>query len=99
MSFVLDMLHTQERPKEDQPNHMVQLYRQGKISRDLLLLWSISGDLPNWETYRGLSTEEKQAIWEAKMEKRLGPEWRSILELPKVFITKYDFSYWLEEGF
>lgn len=56
---------------------MTQLHEKGIISDEVMVLYGISGELPDRRMYMQLSTEEKQFLWEEKMESRLGPNWRS----------------------
>jgi hypothetical protein len=55
---------------------MSQLHEQGIITDEVMALYGISGDLPERRMYVGLSIEEKQSLWEERMENRLGPNWR-----------------------
>ncbi len=55
---------------------MTQLHERGVISRETMLLYGISGDLPDREVYMALTPEEKEALWEDRIERRFGPNWR-----------------------
>lgn len=92
------MLREKPRPKQS-GQRIVDLYHQGLISKDMLMLYSVSGDMPDQFQYRGLTVAQKQEFWEKRMESRIGPEFRDILELPKAFIITPDTTYWLIEGF
>ena len=55
---------------------MNELHKKGIISDEIMILYGISGELPEINMYKEMSFEEKQSIWEEKMEDRFGPEWR-----------------------
>lgn len=55
---------------------MNELHKQGVISDELMIIYGISGDLPDYKTYVEMTQEEKQSVWEEKMENRLGLNWR-----------------------
>jgi len=55
---------------------MNELHKKGIISDEIMILYGISGELPEINMYEEMSFEEKQSIWEEKMEDRFGPEWR-----------------------
>lgn len=82
---------------------MNALFERGVITESVLMMYGISGDLPDRERYMLLSPEEKEAMWAERMEMRLGPNWRSRIThsaVPADFhrreITK---TNWLKEGF
>jgi len=86
---------------------MTQLHEKGIISNDVMLLYGISGDMPERGAYMAMSPEEKEAVWAERMERRLGPNWRERFRqrqcrLP-VFLqkgmAKYPTHDWLKEGF
>ena len=56
----------------------VGLHQQGQISDRTLLLYGISGDMPEWHYYHSLSVEEKESFWAERVESRFGPNWREI---------------------
>lgn len=80
---------------------MAQLHQQGKISDQVMLLYGISGDLPERKFYAKLSDNEKLALWEERMELKLGPSWRRhINNLPTMFREVEQSGHnWLQEGF
>ena len=53
-----------------------RLHAEGKIPEEMLLLYGISGPLPERSTYSALTEAEKQAMWEERMERNLGRNWR-----------------------
>lgn len=78
----------------------MKLYQQGAISTEFLIIYGISGELPEEEVYLSLSSEEKQALWEDRMDKSFGPDWkRHIKNLPAIFQELQDNHNWLKDGF
>lgn len=63
----------------DLSRRMNQLHQQGIINDQTMLMYGISGDLPERSMYFSLSPEQKQAIWEEKMSNRFGPNWRNVV--------------------
>lgn len=51
-------------------NRLQTMYEEGRISEELLILYGISGDLPELHVYHALTDEEKAALWESRMERR-----------------------------
>jgi hypothetical protein len=81
---------------------MTQLHEKGLISNDTMLLYGISGDLPEYGMYMAMSDEEKEALWTERMERRFGPNWRQRFNnLPPLLRQKLKNSThnWLKEGF
>ena len=56
--------------------NMNRLFEKGMIGEETLLLYGISGTLPDRNVYFGMSPEEKQNLWEEKMLNRFGPNWK-----------------------
>lgn len=80
---------------------MVQLHQQGKISDQVMMLYGISGDLPERKFYEKLSNNEKLALWEERMQLKFGINWRRhINNLPAMFRDiEQGVHNWLQEGF
>lgn len=85
---------------------MNQLHQRGIVSDEILLLYGISGDLPEREMYIELNSDEKQALWEERMESRFGPNWRNMFarrNIGQPLFSHRKFEYkktnWLTEGF
>lgn len=83
-----------------------KLYEKGVIGEETLILYGISGDLPDRNTYIELNFEEKQKLWSERMENRFGPNWRERFNTnnPRLpfFVKKvYEFNYtnWNTDGF
>lgn len=55
-----------------------KMRERGLISDQMMVIYGISGPLPDQQTYANLSLEEKQRIWTERMESRYGPEWRGL---------------------
>lgn len=86
---------------------MNQLHAKGIISDEVMMLYGISGPLPERNTYVAMSPEEKLALWEEKLANRFGPNWRSrfgdnVTNLP-IFTTRKITCVqpinWQREGF
>jgi hypothetical protein len=80
---------------------MAQLHQKGIISDQVMLLYGISGELPERQVYARLTEREKLAIWEERMGNRFGPDWRThISTLPSMFREdRHSGHNWLQEGF
>lgn len=75
-----------------------RMFQQGKITEETLVLYGISGELPDRNLYVTLSPEEKQEIWSRRMENTYGPNWRRSFR--RTFIQKIDNEInWKQEGF
>lgn len=55
---------------------MNQLHQRGVISDEVMVLYGISGPLPDRDSYSGMTTDEKRVMWEERMSNRFGPNWR-----------------------
>ncbi len=99
--------NSRRRQKETQLSlKMNQLHQRGIVSDEILLLYGISGELPERNMYMELSQEEKQSIWEERMESRFGPNWRNRFDRRNVgqplFSTRkfeYNKVNWTKDGF
>jgi hypothetical protein len=80
---------------------MNRLHQKGLISDSVLLMYGISGDLPEMGVYSTLSAEEKNALWQERMERRLGPNWsnRFHSDIPLPRIMSCESVNWRKEGF
>lgn len=79
---------------------MSQLHERGIISDQVLMLYGISGDLPERHVYSQLTIEEKRELWEDRMERRFGPTWRTnIRSVPRMFQETHGGHDWIREGF
>ncbi len=83
---------------------MNQLHQKGVINDDIMILYGISGELPERGMYMALTQQEKQAIWEERMESRFGPNWRTRfssmgLRLFNLNKKEYNKINWSKEGF
>jgi hypothetical protein len=86
---------------------MVQLHERGAISNEMMLLYGVSGDMPEREAYLAMTPAEKEALWSDRMEQRLGPNWRERFRqrqfsLPTFLqkgVARYFTHNWLKEGF
>lgn len=85
---------------------MKRLHEKGIIDDSTLLLFGISGDLPERRVWVEMTTEEKEALWAQRLEGRFGPNWRELVrELSGGtlfrFVTRQRRNEvnWLKEGF
>lgn len=52
--------------------NMIKLHRQGKIPEETLLLYGISGDLPEESVYKNMTIEEKENFWNQRNRQNFG---------------------------
>ena len=81
---------------------MTQLHQRGLISDEMMLLYGISGELPERRVYIELSEGEKEAFFDERMERRFGPDWRRRFSNLPTFLQRRMFTQkhnWLKEGF
>lgn len=79
-----------------------ELFQKGIVNEQTLLLYGISGPLPERDAYRVMSDEEKEALWVERMESRFGPRWRQRFNNVPVFVQKKivkESINWRQEGF
>ncbi len=84
-------------------DQLLTLHQQGRISDEVLLLYGISGELPDVDKYSKLSVSEKQSIWSERLALNLGTDWErkvSRVRLPVVFRGRsFGKANWRREGF
>jgi hypothetical protein len=80
------------------PN-VVQLHQRGLIPIEAVLLFGISGDLPEQTHYSQLTNNEKLAFWEDRLEGRLGPNWRRHFNDLPTFFRRKEKHHWQSQGF
>lgn len=56
---------------------LTKLHERGVITDQTLLMYGISGELPERHMYMAMSPEEKERLWSERMESRFGPNWLS----------------------
>lgn len=81
---------------------MNELHQKGVVSEQMLLMYGISGPLPEREMYMAMTPEEKEALWSQRMESRFGPNWRHrFRNLPAFMQRRIEASQvnWRVEGF
>jgi len=81
---------------------MTQLHEKGIISDETMMLYGISGLLPERTAYMTLTLEEKEALWVERMENRFGPYWRRRFRLLPSLLRggfRRMTHDWLKEGF
>lgn len=85
---------------------MKELHAKGMINDQVLLMFGISGDLPELSSYNRLSTEQKNTIWNEKLSNRFGGNWREdfvekgipVIAVRQLKSIKSDIN-WRKEGF
>jgi hypothetical protein len=72
---------------------MLKRYQKGLISHSMLMLYGISGTLPDRHPLlnRSYTPEEKMNILETRLQNRFGVNWREVL--------KNNNDSWLKDGF
>jgi hypothetical protein len=79
---------------------MIKLRDRGVISDEVLLLYGMSGELPDRQRYVKMSQDEGRAFWEKRFNDKLGENWQEhIVQLPAIFGRKGLGTNWLKEGF
>lgn len=82
---------------------MNDLHSRGIISDEVMILYGISGPLPEQRMYSDLAADKKQAIWEEKMSNTFGPNWKSRFTInvraSKEFTFDVEKVQWTKEGF
>ena len=80
-------------------DRMIQMHSDGSITDEFLLLYAVSGPLPQQGF---ISDREKQLWWEQRVESNLGVEWRTYLGTRADFMKmpKQNLKVnWAKEGF
>ncbi|MGD9713507.1 MAG: hypothetical protein AB7V46_15790 [Thermomicrobiales bacterium] len=94
---------SRRRQKESKlARNLTRLHEKGLITDQVLLMYGVSGDLPERNAYMALSQEEKEALWSERMEARFGPNWRTTFTSLPTFLQRRIESVgvnWLKEGF
>lgn len=102
-----EQINARRRQQETQLSlQLNKMHEQGLINDQVLMLYGISGNLPDRTIYMEMSVEEKRALWEDRVETRLGPNWRRRFnDLGNIFNflgrkkIEYNKINWPEEGF
>lgn len=106
--FCNDQWNARRRQKETRTAlRLTQLHEQGIIPPAILLMYGISGELPERNAYLGMSPEEREHLWNEKMETRFGPNWGRMFNSRQIqnpfqspfWRCKYFKVDWLKEGF
>ena len=71
---------------------MLNLYEHGKITKEMMMLYAISGSFPDVMEYRTLRPEQKEEFWFNRIEQRLGESQN------RVDINEFrgDIKHWLK---
>jgi hypothetical protein len=93
--------------KETRTSLAIQkMYSRGLISDQMMMLYGISGALPDRGTYNSMTQEEKERLWSDRMEARFGPNWleqfrdRNVaLPIPRRASVEQPIVNWRVEGF
>lgn len=84
---------------------ILERHDDGLISNEALMLYGISGPLPEIHEYRNMTPRQREDWWSERLESRLGQNWRERFHrrgyaLP-AFLRMVERSThnWLKEGF
>ena len=83
---------------------VIRMHERGQISDEALLLYGISGDLPELHVIMDMTPRQRVAMWSERLDDRLGQDWRERLRrrgltLP-TFLQMVEKNHnWLKEGF
>lgn len=81
-------------------NALLRMHEHGLIPEQTLLLYGISGELPERRVYLQMSDEEKQLLWRERMVNRYGVNWRRRFTYLPEFLREKEFIHdWKKEGF
>lgn len=71
------------------PEQLIKSKNDGLIPEYVLILYGISGDLPEITEYSKLTEVERREFWESRMRNRYGDYWRKhFSKLPLIFGKK-----------
>lgn len=79
-----------------------QLHDQGVIATEVLLLFGISGDLPEFDPQTGCyyTLQHRQSILRERMEKRFGKHWQRRFPNAPIWLREApEEPDWIEDGF
>lgn len=79
-----------------------RLHASGAISDEMLLLYGVSGDLPDLQTYQSLTPGERRRLWSDRIASKLGPDWPSRLGGSRAALPVFETprpNHWQREGF
>lgn len=82
---------------------VIRMYERGQISDEALLLYGLSGELPERNAIKEMTPRQRVALWSERLDDRLGNNWRERLHrrgfsLP-TFLKMVEAHNWLKEGF
>lgn len=73
----MEQITARQKQKETKmARKMIEMHNKGQISDQTLVLFGISGPLPERSNYERLSIEQRNEIWEEKMRAFYGRSWR-----------------------
>ena len=80
---------------------ILEMFRNGEILRDLVLLIGFSGNLPTKSEHEAMSFSERREFWNERVRSNLGPEGLELFQdvLPKEIENFTKKHNWLKEGF
>ena len=98
-----EQLHARRENNETRMSQrMKDLHQRGIISDQVLLLYGISGPLPERQNYQGMSRDERRRVWVERLERRFGRNWDTNFRahMPEMFREPgFRHVNWLREGF
>jgi hypothetical protein len=83
---------------------MFEMHQNGEISDEALLLYGMSGEVPDPKWLCNLEDHEREKFWNKKMSKRLGENWRERFRslpdfLRRVVVSSRLIPKWSRDGF
>lgn len=85
---------------------MINLYERGIVSNEIMMLYAISGPLPDVLEYRKMRAEQKEEFWSNRIEQNLGDvpqtrlNWREFQNKLREWFQFEDRKVnWMKEGF
>lgn len=77
---------------------MIDKYERGEISYETLLVYGVSGTLPDRKVLADMTDRERQDWWDTRMTMRFGVTWREITPIKNPFKPSPKAN-WKKEGF
>lgn len=72
------------------------LYDRELISDEAMLMFGVSGEFPDLDTYRAMPPGDQEGLWADRLEGRFGPDWADWFGVKK---TKGTVVGWKDNGF
>lgn len=89
-------------PPTRMARNLLKMRERGLVNDEMLLMYGISGDLPERHIYTAMTPEQRREFFHSRMESRFGPNWRRFVTLEwseQIFEDREILEDWLTEGF